>query len=173
MLIINSCIKGGHHLNTTSIDPPIIFMRIITFVDLENFRHSLWNSNRNRQPKYSSLNLICEDLIKKLGWEKYNPRHIRTYLYTGEYTDNIIREIKRLQTILTQRWQKQKLEKALYLATKRREAQINLFDYLHNPFDYYITISFIYLSYIQIYTYDAQIDKKQRFLASGKNRGFL
>ncbi|MBI2579850.1 MAG: NYN domain-containing protein [Candidatus Aenigmarchaeota archaeon] len=100
---------------------------------MENFKHSLWQSNSLRQPRYNSLNLLCENIIKKLNWGKYNPRHIRTYVYTGEYTESLINQLKYYKVNdPRQSWQLKKATEKLPIATERRKSQQKLFDYLKN-----------------------------------------
>lgn len=65
------------------------------FVDHQNFCQSLWRINKHRQEKLSGLSkFIIEVLNTELGWDKYIPRLIRSYVYTGEYTDTVIGKIK-------------------------------------------------------------------------------
>lgn len=98
-------------------------MKIITFIDLENFRHSLWEHDKLREPYYDKIHNVCEHVIKVLNWEKYNPRLIRTYIYTGEYANTLITKIKSLQAYYSEDWQQKKLKECLDIAIKRRSAQ--------------------------------------------------
>ncbi|MBU2475876.1 NYN domain-containing protein [Candidatus Micrarchaeota archaeon] len=70
-------------------------MKVMIFIDFENFRQSLWKMNGKLQPK---LSMLSKFLIKKLcetnNWNCYNPRLIRTYAYTGIYIDSTIKKIK-------------------------------------------------------------------------------
>lgn len=71
-------------------------MKVMIFVDKENFRQSLWRIDKRRQEKLSGLSkFIMEVLNTELEWDKYIPRLIRSYVYTGEYTDTTIDKIER------------------------------------------------------------------------------
>ena len=77
--------------------PSIIYskMRIMFFADLENFRGSLKRINSERNINYNKVHFgLTEGIIKKLNWDKYNPRLIRGYFYTGVYTSQLINRIK-------------------------------------------------------------------------------
>ncbi len=70
-------------------------MKVMIFVDKENFRQSLWKIDKRRQEKLSGLSkIIMEILNTELEWNKYIPRLIRSYVYTGEYADTTIYKIK-------------------------------------------------------------------------------
>lgn len=65
------------------------------FIDLENFKESLWQINRNRQPDLKNMHyFLFNYFVKEFNWEQHCPRLIRAYLYTGEYTDSILSKIK-------------------------------------------------------------------------------
>ena len=101
-------------------------MRIMLFVDLENFRQSIWNIDRRREPKYSNFHYFLIDrLVKKFNWEKHNPRFIRCYIYTGEYTDSVIHSIKHFADL-----NQQKYGTILNTHISRKEAQEKLFEHL-------------------------------------------
>lgn len=64
------------------------------FVDHQNFCRSLQEIDSYRQEKTSGLSdFIMDYLSKELKWYKHTPRLIRTYVYTGEYTDSLINKI--------------------------------------------------------------------------------
>lgn len=70
-------------------------MKFMFFIDLENYRQSLWSIKKDRTPLFdNSFKSIFDDINKRLGWEKYNPRFIRSYIYSGEYTKQLINNIK-------------------------------------------------------------------------------
>ena len=65
------------------------------FSDLENFRGSLNLNNDKRKIDYKKVHFkITEDIIKLMDWEKYNPRLIRGYFYTGIYTNPLMKKMK-------------------------------------------------------------------------------
>ena len=64
------------------------------FVDYDNFKQAL-TKVRGRYPDF---NKVPKFLFKKINslmeWEKYNPRLIRTYVYSGEYSKNLLNKVK-------------------------------------------------------------------------------
>ncbi len=73
--------------------------RIMLFYDLENFRKSLIKRSNNR---FYDFGLIQYSIIKLLnshvGIKCDTSNLIRTYVYTGEYTKDIINKIKKEKT---------------------------------------------------------------------------
>lgn len=95
-------------------------MLFMLFVDLENFKKSL--EKLNRVPKFEELSHgIFNYAVKFHNWEKFNPRLIRAYAYTGVYTDNLIGRLK----------QKSAPAKVLTRAQKQYEKQKEIFDLSH------------------------------------------
>ena len=106
-------------------------MRIMIFVDLENFRQSLWSIDEQREPRYESFHFFLADYIsKRFNWDKHNPRLIRCYVYTGEYTQSLINYIKSSMEHATDTNQKQKLTTYYEKFTKRKDAQDKLFNHM-------------------------------------------
>ncbi len=67
----------------------------MVFIDLENFRHSVWSRIDGVDLKFDKIHFfLFEKIINVLNWEKYNPRFIRAYVYTGEMTSNLVNKIK-------------------------------------------------------------------------------
>lgn len=99
------------------------------FVDLENLRNSFWKIDYRRQPKFADFHFaLFKFIIEKFNWEKHNPRLIRSYLYTGEYTGNLLGSIK--QKILATESQREAdiLHEDYYSAKDNMEIQRELFD---------------------------------------------
>lgn len=79
-------------------------MRVIIFCDLENFKHSiirLYPEGTYVRLLYSQFHRFLFGLVmEKIGGRVYNPRMIRTYIYTGEYNDAQIDQAKKHQRFL-------------------------------------------------------------------------
>jgi len=72
------------------------FLKVMVFVDYENFRQSLWRIDKQLQPRVSKLsNFFVNKIAQINGWTSYNPRLIRLYAYTGYHSDSMIQKIKR------------------------------------------------------------------------------
>lgn len=74
-------------------------MKIMIFCDLENFRHSIIQhmSSKNQKCDVDFLNfhkMLFKLVVAKLDSKLLNPRLIRTYLYTGQYTESQISRAK-------------------------------------------------------------------------------
>ena len=79
-------------------------MRVIIFCDLENFKHSiikLYPEGSYVELLYSHFHHFLFNMVmEKIGGKIYNPRMIRTYIYTGEYNDAQIDQAKKHQRFL-------------------------------------------------------------------------
>ncbi|MFH0970326.1 MAG: NYN domain-containing protein [Candidatus Diapherotrites archaeon] len=70
-------------------------MKVMVFVDLENFNKSV-SALGQREPVIGGLHkFLSEYLENNLSWSRYNPHFIRTYLYTGTFEDNLKAKLKR------------------------------------------------------------------------------
>jgi len=110
-------------------------MKVMIFVDHQNFCQSLWRIDRHRQEKISGLsNFVMEHLNAQLNWAKYNPRLIRNYIYTGEYADTTIGKIKKDLEIA--KTEKPKfvgaIEETLKNSLRRQEGQKKAFEAIRN-----------------------------------------
>ena len=100
-------------------------------MDLENFNKSISALNINRTPIVGKLpDFIFSYLEKNLKWTKYNPQIIRTYLYTGEYGDNLQKKLKRQHVNETDIEKKAIIERKIIHVTKRQVRQRQSFDEL-------------------------------------------
>lgn len=106
-------------------------MRIAIFIDLENFKQGIWKVHRRREPKYGDMHFfLFNDIVKILGWDKYTPRLIRAYLYTGEYTDTLIKKIEyKLSNPKLNSYYQRKIKEDLENANRRKAAQEKLFEW--------------------------------------------
>lgn len=106
-------------------------MKIMLFTDLENFKQSLWEIDSRRQPNFDKFHyFLVEDISKKLNWNKYNPRLIRAYLYTGEFTESLLSKIKSSADNAKTQEEKEKLNEEYNKQKRRKESQANLIKYI-------------------------------------------
>jgi len=69
-------------------------MKVMFFVDYDNFKQALVRS-KNRYPDFDKVpKFLFQRINSLLGWEEYNPRLIRTYVYSGEYSKNLLNKVK-------------------------------------------------------------------------------
>lgn len=104
-------------------------MKIVIFVDSENFRASVGCVNEERkQDRYidwHKINLFVLDYLSnnpQYMHEKLS--HIRTYVYTGEYTEHLI---KRIEDALKKDPNNDNLKRILESAKHNREGQIDFY----------------------------------------------
>lgn len=100
-------------------------MRVMIFVDLENFKESLWRIHPDRQPDIKRFHFfLFNHIINKHSWNKFIPRFIRAYVYTGEYTDSIISKIKKEQSEFGEETEEYgKIQEYLDKTMRRKTAQ--------------------------------------------------
>lgn len=111
-------------------------IKIMLFVDFENFRKSISQIDRTRQAKVKHLaNFAINHLARELDWEKFTPQLIRTYIYTGEYTPIAIAKIRNHLEREQNKERKEKIKKELEKAERRRNGQREFF-YKCNDFDF-------------------------------------
>ena len=92
------------------------------FIDLDNFKQSLWTINKKLTPDFSKAQFsILDDLVKTLDWKKYNPRLIRAYAYSGLYTDALLGKVK---THLKKNKKLSELEKAEILGKLKENKKL-------------------------------------------------
>lgn len=101
------------------------------FIDLENFRESIWKIDSHRQLDFKKFHFYLFDhIIERLNWTKYNPQIIRCYVYSGEYTDSIISRIKKeLEKEEKESENYKKISKFLEKIIKGKEIQAKLLDF--------------------------------------------
>lgn len=104
-------------------------MRIVIFVDSENFRASLSCINEERKQDrvldWHKIHLFVLDyLSNNLQYKQEKLSHLRTYVYTGEYTDHLI---KRIEDALKKEPANQNLKRILESAKRNREGQIEFY----------------------------------------------
>jgi uncharacterized LabA/DUF88 family protein len=105
-------------------------MRILIFVDEKNFEQSVFSLSSERGEfrfiDYNKIkNFVLEYLSNNIQYKNCNLIHIRTYLYTGEYTDNLIQKIEKS---INQNTDKKKyVEDIILRAKKEQEKQKTFF----------------------------------------------
>lgn len=105
-------------------------MRVLILVDAKNFEQGIFNLSERRKEfrfvDFYKLNLFIMDYLRSnIQYKNCNPVHIRTYFYTGEFTDNLIEKISRTLERYPER--KGELEIILQKAKKNREKQAKFF----------------------------------------------
>ena len=106
-------------------------MKVMFFVDLENFKESLWKINRNRQPDIKNMHFFLFDyFIKKFNWEIHSPRLVRAYFYTGEYTDSMISKIKQdMLKYKKESYEYKKIDEFINKISSRKDSQEKLLNF--------------------------------------------
>lgn len=104
-------------------------MKVAIFVDSENFRASIsCISKERKQDRYidwHKINLFVLDYLSnnpQFNNEKLS--HIRTYVYTGEYTDHLI---KRIEDAIKNEPKNENLKRILESAKHNRQGQIDFY----------------------------------------------
>jgi uncharacterized LabA/DUF88 family protein len=71
-------------------------MKVMIFIDLDNFRQSLFLTDKKRFYDFGKFQyFIIKFLKEKLNYSSCNEESIvRTYAYTGEYNSSLIKKIK-------------------------------------------------------------------------------
>ena len=100
-------------------------MRILIFVDSENFRGSINELNKERSQDrmidWHKINLFVLDYLRNnLQYLQERLFHVRTYVYTGEYTDGVIRKI---EDAISKAKNNEELSRILESAKKNRKGQ--------------------------------------------------
>lgn len=75
-------------------------MNVLILIDAKNFEQGVIDLCKKRNEFryidfYKLNNFILDYLRRNLQYRSCNIRHIRTYLYTGEYTDKLIEKIEK------------------------------------------------------------------------------
>jgi uncharacterized LabA/DUF88 family protein len=110
-------------------------MRVIILIDAKNFEKSVYSLSIKRKEfryiDFYKLNtFILEYLVNNQQYKNNLLQHLRTYFYTGEYTENLIRKIEKYAEGNPQKREitKELLEKC----KKEYEKQSNFFKYAKN-----------------------------------------
>ncbi len=74
-------------------------MKVLILIDGDNFRNSIVNAAKKRSQfryvdYYKINNFVIDYLANNLQYKGRTLTHLRTYFYSGEYTDNLIKRIE-------------------------------------------------------------------------------
>ena len=111
-------------------------MKLMVFIDFENFKANIkWiNQERgqNRIIDFHKINqFVCEHLAGNEQYKKENITHVRTYFYTGEYTDSLLKRMR--DTIESSKTTEEKTRAIEYceITKEKKERQKDFFDKLY------------------------------------------
>lgn len=110
-------------------------MRVMVFLDYDNFFHSV-NAMSDECGKHLDIDthklnsFVKEYLSKNLQYTGHELIHIRTYCYTGEYTDNLLQKISYTIKNTSDVNEKKKLEDLLEKTKNNNERQKKQFDWM-------------------------------------------
>lgn len=104
-------------------------MKVVIFVDARNFEQGFYSLCRKREEfRYIDFYKINSFIMKYLGanfqYTQAFLHHVRTYFYTGEFTDNLIKKIEKFAAGVVN---KEEIEKMLTKAKKDYEKQSMFF----------------------------------------------
>lgn len=87
-------------------------MRVMIFIDLQNFEMSCKTVNLHFMLDYYKIPMFLVDYVtQKYNFQNQSPHLVRAYAYTGEYTDSLMEQLKRLYKEEPKKYQEY-LEKA-------------------------------------------------------------
>lgn len=108
-------------------------MKVLILIDAKNFEQGIFNvSERINEFRFINFykinNFVISYLRKNLQYENCNLLHLRTYFYTGEFTDKLIEKIqsnleknpkaiKEIESLL----EKLELDKFTHVPTDKKE----------------------------------------------------
>ncbi len=103
------------------------------FLDYNNFTHNITQINRERtQDRILDLHKIHKFVIKYLSknlqYTNVHLKHVRTYLYTGEYTQALFKRIRDAIKKTERDLEKARYRNILEKAEKRHEGQKKFFE---------------------------------------------
>jgi len=75
-------------------------MRVLILIDAKNFENGLINLFKQRKEfrfiDFNRINMFLLDYLKNnIQYKDCNLHHVRTYFYTGQYTDHLIKKIEK------------------------------------------------------------------------------
>ena len=76
-------------------------MRVLILIDAKNFEQGFFNLCNNRKEFrfidfYKISNFILQYLKNNVQYKEMSLEHLRTYFYTGEYSENLLQKIEKL-----------------------------------------------------------------------------
>ncbi|MFT4312088.1 MAG: NYN domain-containing protein [Candidatus Woesearchaeota archaeon] len=114
-------------------------MKTIILIDADNFTSGLSNVSKSRKQfryvDYYKINtFVIEYLQKNLQYKNCSVHHLRTYYYTGKYTENLINRMEKSLKKETNPERKNALQNMIEKAKKSKKIQT---EFLQLARDYY------------------------------------
>ncbi len=108
-------------------------MKVMIFLDYDNFTHNITCIKKERNQDrildlYKVHKFVLKYLSKNEQYKDLSLTHIRTYLYTGEYTDQLFRRIRDAIKDAKSSEQENYYNKVLDDAQRKQEGQKKMFD---------------------------------------------
>jgi|SRR3989344_3107177 len=105
-------------------------MKVLILIDAKNFEQGVFSLSETRKEFrfidfYKVSNFIVQYLRNNSQYRECELKHLRTYFYTGEFTDKLIDKIQR--TLDKSNKNKETIEKILEKAKRGREKQTKFF----------------------------------------------
>lgn len=110
----------------------MVKMKVMIFINDSNFKANIRQIYRERNQDriidfYKIHKFVLDYLSKNPQYENKKLSHVRTYLYTGEYTYHLLKKIKTIIKRLKEEKEKTETQKLLEELKKRKQGQRNFF----------------------------------------------
>jgi uncharacterized LabA/DUF88 family protein len=136
-------------------------MRVLILIDAKNFEQGVIDISRKREEFryidfYKLNNFVIDYLKKNLQYKDCQLTHLRTYFYTGEYTDKLIDKIERY---LEKNSEKKDIIRGLLDKCKKEQEKQNIFfNYAKNYYFFEIKSKPLQFSYSDIKVLQKGVD---------------
>ena len=112
-------------------------MKVLILIDADNFRNGFINAAKKRSQfryidYYKLSKFILEYLANNLQYKNTELTHLRTYFYSGEYTDNLLTRIESSIKKEKSELRKTQLNEKIESAKKNKEQQSKFFKLAKN-----------------------------------------
>lgn len=136
-------------------------MRVLILIDAKNFENGAINLCEERKEfrflDWHKLNLfILEYLRKNIQYKDFPLIHLRTYFYTGEYTDLLIRKIERYSK--ENPLKAEQLKELILKCKKEQEKQKKFFNFAKNYYFFEIRSKPLQFSYSDLRVMQKGVD---------------
>lgn len=136
-------------------------MKVLILIDAKNFERGIFDfcakKNEFRFIDFHKISLFILDYLQHNSqYINNNLTHLRTYFYTGEYTDNIIRKIGKY--IGKKPENPDKLNDLLIKCKKEQQKQNNFFNFAKNYYFFEIKSKPLQFSYSDIKVLQKGVD---------------
>ena len=136
-------------------------MRVLILVDAKNFEQGVIDLCKERKEFryidfYKLNNFIIDYLKGNLQYKNCQLTHLRTYFYTGEYTDNLIRKIGKY--LEKNPKQAEIIGNLLERCKKEQEKQSKFFDYAKNYYFFEIRSKPLQFNYSDVKLFQKGVD---------------